>query len=409
MIYKSPIKSNKIENNLIEKFRAEGVSVFGTGNFGALVKSALESLNIPLKNFIDNNDNNIGSRFKSIDVISAEMLSNTNSKNILIASLNFRYLKRQLKDLGYENFYDVDFLFDNFDLTKVDTKWSKDRCKVQLDLYNYSVEAARDKEKLKVNSLDLVLTEKCSLKCKDCSNLMQFYEKPIDNDLEVMLESFDNFMQAVDYCYEIRMIGGEPLMYKQIDKVLEKVLSSQKVGNIIIYTNGTIVPKGEKINIFKNPKIYFRISDYGQSSRNVSKLEEVLKENNIHYITERVTSWQDCAKIDNFKRDENLNKKIFGNCCVNETLTMLHGKLYLCPYSAHLENLKIIKPKQKEHVDLYKRNDFDNLTTEIRSLYFGKEYLEACNFCNGRDHNVATIPAAIQTKTVLPFKQFLKI
>lgn len=407
MIYKSPFQSKKIDNSLFEKFKAEGVSVFGTGNFGAIVKSALEAQDISVKKFIDNNDNNIGSKFKSIDVISAEMLSDLKSKNVLIASLNFRYLKRQLTDLGFKNFYDVDFLFDNFDLTKVDTKWSKERCKVQLDLYNYSVEASREKEKLKVNSLDLVLTEKCSLKCKDCSNLMQFYERPIDNDLEVMLESFDNFMQAVDYCYEIRMIGGEPLMYKQIDKVLEKVLASQKVGNIIIYTNGTIVPKGEKINIFKNPKIYFRISDYGQPSRNVGKLEEVLKENKIHHITERVTSWQDCAKIDDFERDVKLNKKIFGNCCVNETLTMLHGKLYLCPYSAHLENLKIIKPKNKEHIELYKRDNFNKLKTEIRELYFGKEYLEACNFCNGRDHNVATIPAAVQTKTVLPFKQFV--
>ena len=35
------------------------------------------------------------------------------------------------------------------------------------------------------------------------------------------------------------------------------------------------------------------------------------------------------------------------------------------------------------------------------SLYLGKEFLEACNICNGRDHNVASIPAAEQTKTFL--------
>ena len=406
MIYNSPFNVKKYSPEILNKFHKEGVVVFGTGNFGSLSKSALEQKKININFFIDNNLNNWGKNFEGIEIISAKDLLKRNPlANILIASLNFKYLKRQLKDLGINNFYDVDFLFDNFDITQASTKWSNDRCKVQLDLYNYSVNATRDSDQLNVNSIDLVLTEKCSLKCKNCSNLMQYYEQPIDNDLELLIKSFDNFMKAVDYCYEVRMIGGEPLMYKNINRVIEHVLSKKNIGNIIIYTNGTIVPKGNKINVFKNPKIYFKISNYGSHSKNVEKLEKTLSENNIHYITERVTTWQDCAKIDDFKRSDELNKEIFGNCCVNETLTMLHGKLYLCPYSAHVENLKIIKPKVKEHIELFSP-DTSDLKTEIRNLYFGKEFLEACKVCNGRDHNVASIPAAEQTKNVLKLKQF---
>tara|TARA_B100000989_G_scaffold34603_1_gene22030 strand:+ start:4090 stop:5313 length:1224 start_codon:yes stop_codon:yes gene_type:complete len=406
MIYNSPFKLKDYSSEKLQEFKEDGVVVFGTGNFGSLVKSALEQYNIKINYFLDNNFNNWGNKFEGIHIMSAkDILKKNPSTNVLIASLNFKYLKRQLKELGIKNFYDVDFLFKNFDISKVNTKWSKGRCKVQLDLYNYSVNATREKEKLNVNSIDLVLTEKCSLKCKNCSNLMQYYEQPIDNDLDLLIKSFDNFTNAVDYCYEVRMIGGEPLMYKNIGKVIEHVLSKKNIGNIIIYTNGTIVPKGEKINIFKNPKIYFKISDYGSHSRNVDKLEKTLSENNIHYITERVTTWQDCAKIDNFERTDETNKEIFGNCCVNETLTMLHGKLYLCPYSAHVENLKVIKPKIKEHIDLFADSDH-NLKSEIKELYFGKEFLEACKICNGRDHNVASIPAAEQTKSVLKLKKF---
>ena len=406
MIYNSPFNVEKYSPEILNNFQKDGVVVFGTGNFGSLAKSALEQKKININFFIDNNLNNWGKNFEGKEIISAkDLLKRDPSANILIASLNFKYLKRQLKDLGINNFYDVDFLFDNFDITKALTKWSNDRCKVQLDLYNYSVNATRDSNQLNVNSIDLVLTEKCSLKCKNCSNLMQYYEQPIDNDLELLIKSFDNFIKAVDYCYEVRMIGGEPLMYKNINRVIEHVLSKKNIGNVIIYTNGTIVPKGDRINVFKNPKIYFKISNYGSHSRNVEKLEKTLAENNIHYITERVTTWQDCAKIDDFKRSDELNKEIFGNCCVNETLTMLHGKLYLCPYSAHVENLKIIKPKVKEHIDLFSPDTRD-LKTEIRNLYFGKEFLEACKICNGRDHNVASIPAAEQTKTVLKLKQF---
>ena len=32
--------------------------------------------------------------------------------------------------------------------------------------------------------MDVVITERCSLKCKDCANLMQYYEKPQNSDLE---------------------------------------------------------------------------------------------------------------------------------------------------------------------------------------------------------------------------------
>ena len=53
-------------------------------------------------------------------------------------------------------------------MENAETSWSPDRCKVELDLYLYAISAFREKTELKVNSLDLVLTEKCSLKCKDC-------------------------------------------------------------------------------------------------------------------------------------------------------------------------------------------------------------------------------------------------
>ena len=44
-------------------------------------------------------------------------------------------------------------------------------------------------------------------------------------------------------------------MYKRIDEVLQKILSYKNCGNIIVYTNGTIVPKGDKLKTFKNDKM----------------------------------------------------------------------------------------------------------------------------------------------------------
>tara|TARA_A100001011_G_C14307363_1_gene843796 strand:+ start:2359 stop:3573 length:1215 start_codon:yes stop_codon:yes gene_type:complete len=402
MIYKSK-QSNGLDYGRVFK---DGVILFGTGNLGILAMKGLEAKNIKLICFIDNNRKNQNKKFQNFNVISVDDLKKDIYKYpILICSNNFRYFKRQLKSLNISNYYDANFLFDELDLEKCETEWSQERCKIQLDLYNYAVKAAKEKQKLMLNSLDLVLTEKCSLKCKDCSNLMQYYAKPADEDYNILIKSIDKFMNAVDYLQEIRFIGGEPFMYKKIDEVINKVLKYSNFKKLIIYTNGTIVPKKEKAEIFKNERIIFKISNYGTISRNVSKLEEFLSSNKINFITEKVTRWQDCAKIEKYERDLNLTKQIFGNCCVNQALTLLHGKLYLCPYSAHGENLKAIPENKSDSVDLKDMSVSEKMKEEIRSLAFDKEYLEACNWCNGRDYNVANVEAAIQTKKPLDYKK----
>ena len=168
MIYKSPFATNKINEEIINSLKTKGVIVFGTGNFGSLVNAALMSYGIKINHFIDNNLNHWGKDFEGIKILSAKEVADKYAQgHILIASLNFKYIRRQLKDLNIKNVFDVDFLFENFDLSKSKTKWSIERCKVQLDLYNYSISSFRDKDFLQVNSIDLVLTEKCSLKCKD--------------------------------------------------------------------------------------------------------------------------------------------------------------------------------------------------------------------------------------------------
>jgi len=404
MIY----KSNTVKKVDYKKSFKDGVILFGTGNLGTLAMKSLNEKRIKLICFADNNKRNQNKKFKGYNVIAPEQLvDNQYNYPILISSLNFRYFKRQLNSLKIKNYYDADFLFDELDLDNSDTEWSQARCGIQLDLYNYAVSSAREKEKLNLNSLDLVLTEKCSLKCKDCSNLMQFYAKPVDEDFNLLMKSLDKFMGSVDFIQEIRFIGGEPFMYKRIDEVISKILKFSNFNKLVIYTNGTIVPKQDKVKIFQNKKIIFKISNYGEISRNVSKLEEFLKLNKLNFITERVTRWQDCAKIKKYERDLSLTKQIFGNCCVNETLTLLHGKLYLCPYSGHAENLNAIPKTKSDSIDLNHLEDFSKIKKDIRALVFDKEYLGACNWCNGRDYNVANVEAAIQTKKPLDYKKIL--
>jgi len=100
---------------------------------------------------------------------------------------------------------------------------------------------------------------------------MQFYAKPIDEDYNLVIASIDILMDAVDFVQEIRLLGGEPLMYKKVDLVIKHLLKYKNFGQIKINTNGTIVPKEEKLKVFQNEKVYFDIANYGKDSRSAQR------------------------------------------------------------------------------------------------------------------------------------------
>ena len=409
MIYKSPYKTDdhKITFNILNK--EKGVIIFGTGNCGAITRMALENANIKILALSDNNLHRWGKKIDGIDIIPPEKIV-SNFKNIpvvIAVDLNFPYIRKQLTEIGVKKIFDCDFVFSELEIDLKKCKnvtWSETRFKQKIDLYMYSVLAHKNKSTiLNVDSIDLMLTEKCSLKCKDCSNLMQLYAKPIDQDFEMVISSIDIFLNTVDHCREIRLLGGEPLMYKKVYQVVEHLLKYKNFDQLKINTNGTIVPKESKIDVFQDKRVFFDISDYGKVSRNVKDLVKILKQKKIAHNAARVTEWQDVGKIIKSDRTDKLNKEIFGNCCINRGLTLLHGKLYLCPFSANATNLRAIKYADDEIINI-KLYDKKVLKDKIQKLYFETDFLEACKSCNGRDHNVKRVEAALQAPEPLKYE-----
>lgn len=408
MFYKSPYPISDVKETFDKISKFGKAIVFGTGNCGAIVQAALKEKNIKIHCLVDNNKHKWGKVILGDQIINPKKLKDTNKDIpiIIAVDLNFPYIRKQLNEMGISNVLDSDFIFSNLNLNiknYTTITWSESKLKQKIDLYLYSVLAHKNKDKfLKVDSIDLMLTEKCSLKCKDCSNLMQFYAKPVDEDFDMVIKSFDKFMQTVDFVQEVRFIGGEPLMYKRVDEVAKHVLGYKNFGQLKVNTNGTIVPNETKLKVFEDPRVFFDISNYGKFSRNVDKLTEKLKEKKIAHVASSVSEWQDVGKIVNSNRSDQVNKEIFGNCCINRGLTLLHGKLYLCPFSANATNLNAIKYAEKEILDT--KTEKEKLKKQIHNLYFNTDFLEACKSCNGRDHNVKKVEAALQAKEPLKYQ-----
>ena len=263
-------------------------------------------------------------------------------------------------------------------------------------------------EKLNVKYIDLVITERCSMKCVDCSNLMQYYNNPKNSTFDEIKKSVEVTMSSIDYLSEFRVIGGEPFMNKDIGKIIDFLKEFSNLSRIVIYTNATIVPKNETLKSLVHKKVSLDITRYEthkHSINNHEKLINVLKENKVNYVTHTADRWTDSGRVKKYNRTEEELQSLFQNCCVGDILSILNGKLYRCPFSANAHNLNAIPYNKNDIIDLLDENvKMDEMREKIYKLYTRKdrkEYLTACKFCKGRDLETPEIPAGLQTKEVL--------
>ena len=62
-----------------------------------------------------------------------------------------------------------------------------------------------------------------------------------------------------------------------------------------------------------------------------------------------------------------------------------------------MKRLKQLKPS----IDMYSKEE---LIKKIHKLYFETEFLEAYKSCNGRDHNVKRVEAALQASEPIKYE-----
>ena len=97
----------------------------------------------------------------------------------------------------------------------------------------------------------------------------------------------DKFCGIIDEINEFRVLGGEPFMNKEAHSVIKRLIEEPKAKKVVIYTNGTIVPKENQMEEMKSEKTLFLITNYGLISRNLGGLVESLEKNGIKYYRYR--------------------------------------------------------------------------------------------------------------------------
>lgn len=259
-----------------------------------------------------------------------------------------------------------------------------------------------------VSQLFSTVTSRCTFKCKYCSMLMPEYKNHYTYTAEDIAKDFELLFQQIDYLTSWYVMGGEPLLHRDLDKILEIIYDRyhEKIGYIQVITNGSLVPPPNLIRVFQKCQVNVRVSDYTHAVSYEKKYNEVLKclqENAVDYTISCYKTWvdlgfpreniciSDCAKT---LKEHMLN-------CAKGCHSMNDGNLYFCGLLHAVNKLGIYQLKDTDYIDLkaIKKNDVKEREKILR--YFlgdvASEYISLCKFCRGQGtDNPCVVPAAEQ-------------
>jgi organic radical activating enzyme len=248
---------------------------------------------------------------------------------------------------------------------------------------------------------DVIVTEKCSLRCEKCANLMQYFENPKHMPLARVKDDTDRLFANADYVRSLYLFGGESFLYKDLPAAMYYAERHKKqYGRQAFITNGTVVPNEETMLALRDTEALVNISDYGEHSKNMGKLTKRLTEYGVPFLVNAV-KWYDYQQVtDGCGRDA---RAVFASC--KETCVSIRaGKLYRCPFLVHGDTLRVFPHDEGNYVALDREG---KSKAALRDYLRGENAPPGCAFCSGYDvGHMEKIPAAVQAARPLPYQKY---
>ena len=374
--------------------------IFGAGVIGEATLYACRANGFHVEAFIDHR---IEGCVSNVPVLTLDAVNPPYETEFLLTSPNIKDMIDPLKERHLNNWSSCGKVLKDFDISGIEFQsinGNNESSRYTTEHVEYLIRTALhhhenyfSPQRLTVQSVDLMITEKCSMKCKDCSNLMQYYEHPENADLAQMYAMIDGLCEKMDEIYEFRVIGGEPFMHKDLHTVVEYVRKKPNVLKVSIFTNGTILPREHQWAAFEHSKVRLFITDYDALSRNIKPLVAELERRGIAFVSEKANNWTNCATLYKHDRTVAENEALFAQCCAKNLATLADGRLYRCPFAANAAKLRAVPDYQEDYLVVT-----DASRDQIRHFLREKNYIDTCDHCNGRSYGDKVITPGIQTK-----------
>lgn len=286
---------------------------------------------------------------------------------------------------------------------------------VPFDKYEHQ-ELYRDsegKEHILLYRCEFDITNRCSLKCKNCANLMQYFEHPEDIPQSQVVSDYKKLLSLVDWIDNFLILGGEPLMHPDLPKIIKEILddplTDQRVGQVRLLTNGTIPLPDKLIDVLKGSNVCLWISNYGEKSRKLGQIINQCIDNGIYYRILPITTWKDICQFaprdEPFSDSELLSLR---RSCATYCRSVSSGKMFLCAFINGAHHLQMVPPDSRNYVDLCAENAKEQM---VNYLDKSTPMPPACSWCSGNSleqwSKAHDVPAAIQVPSALPYRKFV--
>lgn len=288
------------------------------------------------------------------------------------------------------------------DLEKFGLQSGKDFCSMEQFLtewfWNY-------KKKVCLMEVHSTVTSRCTLKCKHCNMFMPYYKEHVDYTAKDILEDLELLFRHVDYIVAYRILGGEPLINNELEDMIKQIGDryGDRIGNIGIITNGTILPDEKLIETSKKYNVKFDFSDYTDVVDYKKRFEESVKivsDAGLRYSVNRSLRWCDFGfPVNNRMYDFDKVREHMLSCG-----PIFHGlndgRYYYCHVSWSADKAKLLKNVPDDYVDLRKLGDDDSAKEAILEHSNGnmeKGFVKLCKICGGcGNDNTEFVKAAEQ-------------
>lgn len=327
-------------------------------------------------------------------VIRSEELNHIHDVNVLICAANsFEMIKKNLQTYecngveaydirnilkDYQEIYARDkneitssYLYGELDLDEI------------IDRYSFYVgEGNGYDKKIYLPYCVLCITNKCSLKCKNCAAFITRYKEKKDYTVTYVKECFGKIVDAVDGIMELELMGGEPFLCAEFNDILSWCIGEKKIRAIKIVTNGTIMPDEETWKLLKHNKVKLVVDDYGKNSYKFEEIVLKAAEEQVRCEEQRLQSWYQIEPIEKHNFSENQLEGIFKNCNFRTCIGVTNGRFYHCNVAGHLNSVGMLDDCDSDYIQLegvsYER---DILRKKIKAL-LKTNYIKACDFCS---------------------------
>lgn len=337
------------------------IYIYGAGDYGTrlveriISENCIELVEAIIDSYTDKKELN------GIQIIRPNNVQNySNSVVIAIADrIEAQKIALQLKRNGFEKIYFVD---EDFFIAKLYVFDDDNNLSGAL--------ISMDDTKPILAYLEYQVADNCNLNCKACAHFSNLVTKEVYASLEKYEHDLIRLSELFEEISIIRLMGGEPLLNKELPMFVKITRKHFPYSDIRIVTNGILIPSINS-NDWKKYRRYavtFDVSQYPPVANKLVSYVNILRNNRVKFYVGRPIDsfFVNLCRGGNADYIESYNEKCLSKICH----FLRDGRIFACP------RIPMAYEKMEELEFNFTENEYDDSSISIYNANSGWQVLE---------------------------------